>query len=460
MKNKKNCIALIFLTLFLAQTGISQRNTIWANGALFHTSKPWSDFRQEMTWRGYDFKDLMDDNTEAADNGILTYAAYLDQRVGDKENVLGIAHGYGGVALRYVQHLNPNIQAMVLCGVPNQGSIAIEAATITNSESKTEFQILVEAIESMKEGDDCQNCNVTGIFKNWIDGLQAAGSYLGNLRPNNDIIIDINEPDMLPTVPYVVLYGTVEEFSLTRMLDSRAFASDSDYLTRCHNERILEEQKRLEAMHALAVMNLVSGLLSSTVDLVGSVVSASTPELNPGAIISAAGTHIQESSEAIIQKIEDDLENELELARMLRCQLADQVLEAHWMLALLDGQFEEQEVYVSNPLTQEHINWCEADCEEQFPEEIDPNAHHHCLVDCFSNTGGYYQTITVFVPELNDGLLTAKEQQLNGSMMADEIHLPNTNHFQETFRGNVVLTDAFESIFEGNLGAAFIVPKD
>jgi hypothetical protein len=448
----------IVLVLMIAQKGNSQRNTIWVYGAS-QTSKSWVDFRQEMSWRGYNFTNLLDNNTEPAGNGILPFAAYLDQRVNDKVQTLGIAHGYGGIALRYAQHLNPNIEAMILCGVPNQGSWAIHKATFSFPGQQTELQKMVESVESIKQGDNCMDCNVTGIFKNWINSLEAGKDYLGDLSPESDIISNINEPNMMPSVPYLVLYSTVEEFSLTRMLDSRAWTnSNANYLTNCYWERIEEEVKRVNLMEVTTMLTLLSSFYKSSLNFVGTTISAtsgSTP--NPGQIINAAGNFVQETTNAIIKVIEDKLKIEQELARMLRCRLADQVLEAEWMLKMLDGQFVEEEVFVYNVLTQEHIDWCEADCEEQFP---DANSYHHCLGYCFNDVGGFYQTITVFVPELNDGLLTETEQRLTSPLMAGEIHLPDTDHFQQTSRTKQVLTDAFESIFEGNFGAAFIVPKN
>lgn len=80
--------------------------------------------------------------------------------------------------------------------------------------------------------------------------------------------------------------------------------------------------------------------------------------------------------------------------------------------------------------------------------------HQYCI-------GASSQTtvVTAYKVEPTDGLLSESEQKLPGANLQAEIKLPNTNHFQETLHSQAVVVEAFEDIFMGNYGAAFMVPN-
>jgi len=446
----------LFLSLFVIdklQAQQTPRNIIWAGGSS-QTSIQWVGFRQEMTWKGYQFNSLLDNNYQnAVSIGVLGTASYLNNRIMHHQasNVLGIGHGFGGIALRYAQLQNSNIDAMILCGTPNQGAWAIQYSTFVSQDGKTATQLMVEKVEGLQAGNDCQDCGLLSIFKNWINSIESGKAYMGDLSPDSDIIKDINKAENLPTVPYIVLYGTVDNFSLIRMMDTRSSPGDSDHLTRCYNERILAAQKRVEADYAAAVIRSVGDFLASSLKYLGGLIDIDE-ETSAGTMINLLGNFITSYTQIVHRQIEADITKSEELAKLLRCQIANHILEAEWMLMQLNGQFVEEEIIIPYD-----VMACYEDCETQFP---DANSIYHCYGWCQGQDDVSYYA-KVFVREPTDGLLSESEQKLDGPLLVgDPIHLPNTNHFQETHRGKKVLTDEMESIFQGNMGAVFSVPKN
>jgi hypothetical protein len=434
-----------------------KRNTLWADGST-PTSKGWIDFRNGMVnWKGYQLESLNDATyiTSAIGNGVQAAADHLDGRVGSAETVLGIAHGFSGIALRYAQHQNSNISAMILCGVPNQGSLALDKATKVQPGFKTHPQLIIEKVEALKAGNNCMDCDVTGLFKSFIDELALGKDFLIELTPEHDVIKTINQPSSLPSVPYAVLYGFHEDFSLTRMLDTRGSSSDTDHIVRCQAERIRRESKHIDNLETIRTIRNTNGFFANALAFLGSLVSASSG--NVGAVISAMATYLNSGTNSLIQEIEADAEIERQLARMLRCQLANQVQEAEWMLMMLND-LSLQEKVIELPDWQSYST-CLQHCDIGLALGGGINLVE-CDAFCAAQASSQAISVTVWVAEPTDGLLRVSEQKLPGALLAAEIPLPNTNHLQETLLSNPVLVEAFEDLFDGTYGAAFFVPKN
>ncbi len=454
-------IILLVLSIGTTINGqVQPRDMVWCNGTS-QTSDGWGHFRVGMETLGFQFENLLDNQwPNSWGQGVLSGADYIDYRINLRSgnNVLGIGHGFGGIALRYSQHLNSEISAMVLSGVPNQGSFAIDLITSFTPSGVSKVSKMIQKVEAIKLGDNCQHCNVTGLFKTWINTMEDGASYIGDLSYDSDIIYDINQPGNLPTVPYIVIYGTVEDFSLTRMLDSKHSVGDEDHLVKCLENRIRDETKNLDNKILQSTIRKTNGFFANVLAFAGSVISSAGPTgPNPGALLSAVDNYIKQETNRIIQDIQDQQEIEEEISRMLRCQLANQLQEAEWMLMMLDGTFHETDIFV-DMTTQEDIELCMLDCEVEFPN--DPNSIHHCQNWCTQHLViGQYVTVSIFVAELTNGLLAESEQKLPGSNLVAEIHLPNTNHFQLCMAAHAVLVAEFkDNIFSGSLGAAFMVP--
>lgn len=429
----------------------NSRNTVWVDGST-QTSHGWFDFKYDLKQRtDFEFEDLIDINfLNAIGQGTAFSANYIDGRIGNEQNVLGVGHGFGGIALRYAQNQNSGISAMILSGVPNQGSRTLRHTTKTVTGGKTRAQWVIEQIEGLKAGNNCQDCNVTGIFKNWVDALKAGESFLSELTPDSDIIKDINKTENLPSVPYIVLFGVVDNFSLTRMMDTKTSFSDGDNLVRCYQARIREEKKRVSDQELRNTIENVTGFYANTLNFMADIIESVTNPLN---IISAVGNFIQSQSASIVQSLEKKANIDAEFARILRCELANKTLEAEWLLLSHNYNYEVEEVQVLNPqLYDECLLHCGIRDAQGLINLME--CHQYCI-------GASSQTtvVTAYKVEPTDGLLSESEQKLPGANLQAEIKLPNTNHFQETLHSQAVVVEAFEDIFMGNYGAAFMVPN-
>lgn len=451
-------ILLLFCLDSFAQPEPEPRDIIWAHGTS-QTSKGWFRFAQLTSQKGYLFNPILTGPSydDAIGDGVIATAEYLDNRIEfqNGSNVLGIGHGFGGIALRYAQLENDNINAMILSAVPNQGSIAMREATRKTPGDQTQVQHMIDKVSAIKNQYDCNfNCNVIDLFKTWMDAIAAGESFLQDLRPDSDVITDINQTQNLPSVPYIVLYGTVEDFSLTRLLDVRGSVTpDANHLVECIQNAVDDARQNISKDEKIAAINSASGFLASVLKFAGSLLNIDE-DSGPGDVLGSISTFINEQSSLVVQEIQAQFEIQSKIAQLLRCQMAGQLLEAEWMLMMLDGAFEEREIFILDD-----VEPCLLDCIAQFPD--DPNSIHHCQNWCYGNLGGHYIVVEYFVAEPTNGLLTESEQKLDGPNLVAEIHLPNSNHLQMSMRGHAILEEEiFDNLFSGSLGLAFKVPKE
>ena len=440
---------LLILAILQVDTAFAQRNTLWMNG-VSQTSNGWNASKTHLTYLGYNFDNLLFSDVYEPGLGVQEAADILAGTYGDNNDLLGIAHDYGGLIMRDLQLKDDNISAMILVGVPNQGSSAIDFTTIVQPNSDgTRAQILVDAIQDIKGGDRCEDCDLVNAFDSWINGLYGGRTYLRDAQRESTLITHLTEN--MPTVPYVVMWGSVEEFSITRLLSSRAFPSDGDYYSECYARRLEEARQEAKDAFILSTIRNTTGFLGGVLTFIANI----APGISPSEWISRAGSFLTTQRQNVIAEIQAIKERNEELARILRCEFANQLLSAEWQLAMLENSASEtNEIPVSIP--SEYDN-CLLECATDMAWG-DWGMNMGCDEFCAGLSDNETTLVTVLVAEENDGFLTRSEQQLDGA--AKTYHLEETNHFQES-RSDIkpVVSDAFEDLFEGGAGAAFVVPK-
>ena len=437
------------LAILQVTSAFAQRKTLWMRG-VSQTSNGWNASKTHLAYLGYDFDNLLFSTVYEPGLGVEAAADVLAGTYGDNNDLLGIAHDYGGLVMRDLQLKDDNISAMILVGVPNQGSSAIDFTTTVEPNSDgTRAQILVDAIQDIKGGDRCEDCDLVGAFDSWINGLYGGRNYLSDAQRGSPVITHLNEN--MPTVPYAVMWGSVEEFSITRLLSSRAFPSDGDYYSECYARRLEEARQEAKDVFLISTIRNTTGFLGSVFNFIGSI----APGISPSEWISRAGSFVNTQRQNFIAEIQAVKERDEELARILRCEFANQLLAAEWQLAMLENSaLETNEVPISIP--SEYDN-CMLECATDMAWG-DWGMNMSCDEFCAGLPDNETTMVTVLVTEDNDGFLTMSEQQLNGA--AKTYHLEETNHFQES-RADIkpAVSDAFEDLFEGGAGAAFVVPK-
>lgn len=445
MKNLHIKLILLLNILFIwgiSSELFSQRNTVWLRGAS-QTSNGWGQMQQELKAKGFLFDDLID-ATYNSGLGVIEAANQVETMIGNNENVLGIAHDYGGIVLRDLQLQDPSISAMILDGVPNQGSTAISNSIPGDPGSVSRARILAEASQLIRRDDDCDNCGMLEAFESWIETIENGAEFLDDIQHNSPIINNLESP----TVSFAILWGSQENLSLNRMMSSRANPSDDDTFGRCF--RTFLNRERTEAMDATtrATITNTQGFFANFINF---VTSASTSGPN---FLTQITTFISNSNTNITNQINALKEEEQELARILRCELSNQYAAIEWQLLLLENS-EREEIEVEVPTTNPEHAICISECEIDMAFG-DWTSNESCEESCMDLAGSSTQLVTALVSPLTDGLLTEFEQKLDGQVK--EYHLINTNHFQETHFDSPAL-DALEGLFKGEAGASFMVPN-
>lgn len=449
---------LIFCLLLTAAATGQERETLWLSG-MSSTSNSWGPFQDFYkglspfnTGPTYQFNDL---NTALYNpgNGSDAAVSATQQMIQGEQDVLGIAHDYGGVVLRKLQLQAPEISAMILVGVPNNGSRGIELMIDGTNGDLSSAQKLVDQIQEFREVNDCEFCDVADSFERWIQDVNGnnveAFSELKQNPEHPTVTFLKNNP---PTRPTAILWGNIDEdFQISSMMSSVAFpASQEDFVTECVEDARRRARALAKGGEQKNVVGSVFGFLGKIGKEVANIIKSSDGSLVGGIIniVGAAGS-------ALFGEIEDNTERDTELARILRCQLADQMLEGQWEAMLLEG--EEGIILEEVPLSDiTELERCVRDCEVrqawgELPDDLD------CENDYCAGLPDTPELGTVFVATPHDGLLTKHEQTIDG--IEPTFEMKGVNHFQEVEQGVAEVRNTFEPLFNGEYGEAFRLPN-
>lgn len=462
---------LLHLSLILACSPVfcQTRSTIWMEG--ISTNSP--GFFVNKWNLNWDFEDVIATNTNhnagyEPIRGIADATSYVDPLLDGHDNVLGIAHDFGGLILRNLANENDRISAMILDGVPNRGSSAIKFMTGKNNTPNnglTEAQVMINKVNEIKGPADCEECGFMSLFEQWVDEIAANKVLFEEMASNSTEVNELNEESNLPDIPFAILYGTVTNVhngrqSIISLMDSRGsplFPWDTG-LQDCVAVE-LARQREDAKQDTREIIDRSLGIFTEVVSFAANLLSGGfiddEGEFDPSGFIGALKTLIDESSDKIFDWIEEGQERDERLANLLRCQVANQNLAAEWELSMMqNGSFETEEVEVEEP-----AYYCEQLCRDQLGPNPDRIAWGTCIRNCVQSRPT--KTITVYVGEDHDLLLTEYEQKLPDADFT--FNLFDHNHFQEPrddpYSTAQTLGDAFEELFSGSAGAAFKIPE-
>lgn len=477
----KTLLPIIGLALLPSICSVSlhaqTRNTIWLDG-LQTTSLGFKPSRY-YELKEYDFENLV--ATEFNPNadydpwlGVEDAADYLYPIVEGREDVLGIAHDYGGLILRDLAiDDNDEISAMILDGVPNQGSAAIALAMgqIDGTSSDSRMQEIIEEVKGIKQDEDCKDCNAIGLFEDWIDEIAHPDnrSVFEDMASGSDAVnfLNANPPD----IPFAIIWGSVQGVntrqSIINLMDSRGSITGFDTeLADCVAEKLREQQKKLDDDEFVRNTGLGVSLFQGVLNYAGKLISDQifgdpdngNNDFDTVGFIDALATFAKDIKDTVIGYLEKDSELDQRTASLLRCEIANQMLSVKWELAITDAGG--VEVGLVDAPADAALPFCERYCWEQFGDSNpDRVAYGQCIDDCLENNQA--PQINVYLAPDHDLLLTKQEQQLAGQ--ANTYHLVNHNHFQESKDrpgdNTSDLDDAFEELFNGRVSPAFAIPK-
>jgi hypothetical protein len=452
-------IAITIFTFFITSVSSQTRSTIWLDGATNTTSHGWAGVPNQFLL-GYDFENLNMTNTDPnaeydLNLGVFGAASQIEPQLDGHDNVLGIAHDMGGLVLRDLANKDNSLSAMILNGVPNQGSAAINFATEAQVGDKTRAQLMIDGVQNITAGDDCQDCELVEAFQTWIDEIAENSNVFDQMARGSVEINTLNANPPPENVPFAILWGSVEELSISTLMSSWYFpgTGDADHYTKCYTERLAKAKKDANTDFIISTIDNVIHFYGDYLEYIGAIDIE-----EPFSIIAALGDFIKDAKDRITGQIEDVRERDQELAKILRCEVANQIMAIEWELALGEfGSVVTEEVEISPD-----IAYCEAQCWSQFEGTTPTHAQFGaCVYDCMNSDDTPVITETVYVGSASDGLLLEYEQKLDGAVA--EYHLYEHNHFQETKLSSTssvgTLNHALDELFSGSAGPAFTIPK-
>jgi hypothetical protein len=384
-------------------------------------------------------------NNYAGDD-IPGWAAYFNDRLAAeaRDEVLGIGHDAGGLILRYMDMMQqePNLAAMILAGVPNQGSKALQwVLPATPGEQSGAQQAVQILLDRQAQVPNCRSCNMIEASQRWINSFVATPQtrdFYQRLKPDAPTITNLQAPD----IPFAIIWGNEDDdaLALTRLMSSwhntALFGEDYEYIE-CYRRAISGRVLLAQQTNAL-------GLLESMASMAGVARTSNltNPDFGPveGAVIRE---RVLTLKNAFVQN---------ELRNILECEFVHRALDASWTLAIVP--YSTQQFVIEEPCLV-GCDWCW----EDFLIDKAVHQYGYCLAACDRSCtrGNSTYAFTYLVPEPHDGLLTQSEQSLTGA--AKSYEAKGSNHLQEQFWEYAPVRNAFVDLFNGNAGAAFVVPK-
>jgi pimeloyl-ACP methyl ester carboxylesterase len=428
-------ISLLFFALLSNYIIAQDRNTLWLGG-IGATSSRWEKAIKAAEDGGYQFNEVNTFNYAPQNNGVAGSATQMnaEMEANNVNNVLGIGHDGGGIILRQMAKApNNKLSALILDGVPNQGSKVLQKMLPISGQN--DMQLLVDRVLAFKSNaNDCNACRIVEAFQKWVNDVNVHQQKYQEYLPSSPIISNLGTPN----IPYAVIWGNESEdaLTLTRLLGSRSNSvlegNDTDYLE-CYKDEIRDRQAAINAA-------FLDGIVQSVITAAEAVGKFLDPTPNIGSAVATSIKTIHEGIKAVRNRDKD-------LAELLECEMVHQGLNGYWNLIVSDGNY--------TPVTTEGT--LEFDCCETCYGETDSQVQGYCFSWCM---GLEYPCTNTFITtyyqyELHDGLLSKSEQLLDGAAKVYEAK--KVNHFQEQFWSQQPIKDAFVDLFNGNAGIAFRV---
>ncbi len=447
---KHSAILLLVLVLtasgpspLLAQQGTS-RTIFWLEGPSL-TSSPWREADRSARLKGYKYFnfDVWPYEDSAIYKTIPEWAEFFNSK--GRTNILGIGHDAGGLILRYMNTLSPNsgLSAMILDGVPNQGAHIMEEVLPQGGSSLSSVQRFLNRLMDLRTGArGCNACRMLDAAQRWLSHFAEPvhKAYYPQLRPNSSVIQNLG----LPTIPYAVIWGNENEeddLVLTRVVDSwhmaGLYGQDQAYLD-CYRKEIDDAIRKTKDKQLKRLGKDVLSFAKGVGKLIKGIISQNPVEI--GSSVMSLISDVEES-------IRDRKDINEQLREALECELIHQGLNAQWNLMVADYSVIKDTVVVPCiPCSQ-----CTG---------LGPDLAGVCLGLCKPNCESddyIYEEVYYYQYEPHDGLLTRSEQLLAGAAKTYEAQ--KVNHFQEQFWQYTPIGNAFQDLFNGGAGAAFVVPK-
>jgi deoxycytidylate deaminase len=335
---------------------------------------------------------------------------------------------------------NGRLSAMILDGTPNQGAGIFNKLLPVDQFSESEAQSMIKKMLNLRtQAQNCNGCQMIQATQSWVNYFagQEAKNYYQQLIPTNPVITNLEAPG----IPFAVIWGNEDDdaLTLTRTMNSwynRGLFGEDDEFIDCYRSEI---EQRVQ----LAGQQFALGLMQSIAQYAGAAAKLKISE--PQSIF----TVIESRLNALVTALRTTFALSNELREIAECELVHQAMNAQWNLMLSPYSVVQETLVVSCLPCDE--------CYDEPDREAIAYCFSHCTWLCDPVTSTYTQSFNYLVYEPHDGLLRKSEQLLAGA--AKTYEAKGVNHFQEQFWEYAPIGNAFQDLFNGGAGAAFIVPK-
>ncbi|TAK42302.1 MAG: hypothetical protein EPO28_07480 [Saprospiraceae bacterium] len=309
-----------------------------------------------------------------------------------------------------------------------------------NSSFPSEAQRMITQMLNLRtQAQSCTGCQSMEAIQGWINRFanEDVKNYYQQLKPSNSVITNLETPG----IPYAVIWGNEDHedaLTLTRLVTSwenAGVSGDDEAYIDCFNSII--EQRIQEANQQFAL-----GLMQSIAQLAGAAGKIFTTNPNPGEAI-------EKAINAAVTALRSMFNLQKEIQEVAECELVHQAMNAQWNLML--APYETHTGYLDVPCLP-----CEQ-CESEEDPQVAGWCWSNCMYGCDPLTQSFQEPYTFITFQPHDGLLLKTEQLLAGA--AKTYEAKGVNHMQEQFWEYAPIGNAFQDLFNGGAGAAFIVPK-
>lgn len=433
-------LILILISITFFSSLQAQRDVLWIGGLMPEPTV----FHKSLNAFSNDFQinDLLKGEVFFADQGVDASVSVLLSVADEGSNILGVAHDYSGIIMRRLQLETPNISAMILNGVPNNGSriIAYAIDNAGNSDNLTSMESLAQALRSTM----ARNCDDCGV----LDGFSALMQKMENMREQLLYVVPDGQVETIPppTVPTALLWGDHQQSGNDAFLYSILSASESDSPSttfnpygECVKAMRLKGESLTDDIFQRSTFRATSNYISNLLRQVGNYISSGGEAVSDYIL-----EHLQTGT--LASEIEKIRRQNSELASIMQCDLANQSLALRYITILTNLEVKQSDFEIPKPPA---LMACYMDCLAQG------NNTSYCNSFCDPQYVTQQQIpLWEFAP--NDGLYSKDEQLLDGATVT--IRLAGVNHFDEPKWAHPTVRQAYEDLFNGSAGPAFVIP--
>ena len=407
-------LIILFCTTRFSLTSQDSLRYIMAVDGAGTLSYDWFNFTNQMRYGlGYKFNNLLNVFDYPYSSQISEGAVWVDDRIKNPpnglivNNVLGIGHDAGGLALRGASDVNTKLTALILVGTPNQGSGLLKAFYDPDKNQKTMEEWLF-GLEKMVENYDCSNCSKLASLRTVIEKIPLNKVHNASIAKGaSGYYSQLKMPDTKRTL---IIWGNAEGQTLSDMFGTLGSSVSTIDLEGCARESTIDKKGR----------NVYTGFIQK---LRNTQPTSST----------SFGQRLKKIKEI------DDQQKEI-----MMCDIMDQKMESEWRLKLVQNTTQKK--------VHSKMKFCALLTQTVYEEAAKYFLSVVQISDLFKQF--CKESFESHSVEPNDLIYTKSEQILDDSYTTIEV---KANHFNQ--QNMSTLGDFIIPYLDGKNGVFFKIPK-